>query len=98
DAIDLVANFTGSEIADQAHGGRHAEPAAHRAADLGRDAESAAEALAGVFVLDVKVGHVDRLDQLAVPGAQPVLARAVARLLHLVDGQSGQPRLARQPL
>ena len=44
DAIDLVGDFTGGEVALEAHGRGQAEPASHGATDLGRDAERAADA------------------------------------------------------
>ena len=64
---DLSGNLARSEIADEPHLARQAEPARHRASDLGRDAERHGR----------RVGDEDRLDAAAVCELEHELPGAV---------------------
>ena len=66
----LPGDFAGGEVADEAHLAREAERAAHRAADLRRDAER----------LRRRVRDVHGFDVAAVGQLEEELRRAVRRL------------------
>ena len=73
----LAGDLAGGQVAVDAHLAGQAEGAAHRAADLGRDAEG----------LRRRVGDEDRLDQLAVGEPQQELRRAVGRAFRCDDSR-----------
>ena len=108
-AIYLIGDLARGEITQQPHRRRHAEPAAHRAADLRRDAERAPDALARRLVVVLQrfgiegirpgfFGHVDRFDVLPVFRAQAVLARPIGGPLHGIDRQRRQVRFASEAI
>ena len=84
---DLGGDLGGAQVADQAHLAGQAEGAAHRAADLRRDAKR----------LRGRVGNEDRLDLLAVGQVQHELLRAVFRDVVLDDVAAATSRPPARP-
>ena len=83
----LAGDFAGRQMANQAHLAGQAEGAAHRAADLRRDAEG----------LRRRVGDEDRFDLLAVGEREDELLRAVFGDVAPGDRRRADGELVGQP-